>query len=255
MTAVDVPSSRSPTKELASELAARTCSRWPPSSGDSGTFPTLSTRLETRWRSTIRNPPRANPLYDPSRRVRRSNLEYERDPFPNNRIPAHRLDSVALKANREYPQPNTDVGPFFRNNYWSNPSERNTPDGFIARVDHNLGELQKVTLSINSSDGFRDGLDIYPTSANFARPDREFVSRSVRLADTVNVTPNITYRTAVNARSEIADTNSLLGDQNRPRDLGPARCQRQGLPSIPLPGLYRDGADPALLPSQCVGRL
>ena len=163
---------------------------------------------------------RANPLYDPSRRVRRSNLEYERDPFPNNRIPAHRLDSVALKANREYPQPNTDVGPFFRNNYWSNPSERNTPDGFIARVDHNLGELQKVTLSINSSDGFRDGLDIYPTSANFARPDREFVSRSVRLADTVNVTPNITYRTAVKARSEIADTNSLLGDQNRPRDLG-----------------------------------
>ena len=163
---------------------------------------------------------RANPLYDPSGRVRRSNLQHERTPFPNNRIPAHRLDSVALKATREYPKPNTAVGPFYRNNYWSNPSERSTPDGFIARVDHNIGESQKVTLSINSSDGFREGLDIYPSVANYARPDREFVNRRIRLSDTVNVTPNITYRAAVQARSEMVDTNSLLGDQDLPRDLG-----------------------------------
>ena len=163
---------------------------------------------------------RANPLYDASRRVRRSNLQYERSPFPNNRIPAHRLDSVALKATRDYPLPNTAVGPFFRNNYWSNPSERNTPDGFIARIDHNLGESQKVTLNVNSSEGFRKGLEIYPTAANYARPDREFVNRRIRLSDTVNVTPNITYRAAVQARSEIVDTNSLLGDQDLPRALG-----------------------------------
>lgn len=163
---------------------------------------------------------RANPLYDASRRVSRSNLEHVRDPFPNNRIPSQRLDSVALAANREYPLPNTAVGPFYRNNYWSNPSERNTPDGFIARVDHNLGDSQKVTLNINSSDGFHDGLDIYPTAANYARPDREFVSRSVSLSDTVNLTANLTYRASVKARSEIVDTNSLLGDQNLPRDLG-----------------------------------
>ena len=163
---------------------------------------------------------RANPLYDASRRVSRSNLEHVRDPFPNNRIPSQRLDSVALQASREYPQPNTAVGPFYRNNYWSNPSERNTPDGFIARVDHNLGDSQKVTLNLNSSEGFRDGLDIYPTAANFARPDRDFVSRSASLSDTVNLTAAVTYRASVKARSEIIDTNSRLGDQDVPRDLG-----------------------------------
>ena len=163
---------------------------------------------------------RTNPLYDASRRVSRSNLEHVRDPFPNNRIPSHRLDSVALMANREYPLPNTAVGPFYRNNYWSNPSERNTPDGFIARVDHNLGDSQKVTLNVNSSDGFRNGLDIYPTAANFARPYREFFNRGVSLSDTVNLSANLTYRASVKARSEIVDTNSVLGDQDLPRDLG-----------------------------------
>ncbi len=161
-----------------------------------------------------------NPLYDASRPVSRSNLEHARDPFPENRIPAHSIDRVAATAIREYPQPNTSVGPFFRNNYWSNPSERSTPDGFIARMDHNLGDLQKVTLNIRSSDGFREGLDIYPSVANFARPDREFVNRSLSLADTVNVTPNVTYRAGFEAALEIVDTNSLLGDQNLPAELG-----------------------------------
>ena len=161
-----------------------------------------------------------NPLYDASRPVSRSNLEHARDPFPGNRIPAHSIDRVAATAIREYPQPNTSVGPFFRNNYWSNPSERSTPDGFIARMDHNLGDLQKVTLNIRSSDGFREGLDIYPSVANFARPDREFVNRSLSLADTVNVTPNVTYRAGFEAALEIVDTNSLLGDQNLPAELG-----------------------------------
>lgn len=179
---------------------------------------------------------RANPLYDASRRVSRSNLEHVRDPFPNNRIPSQRLDSVAMQANREYPQPNTAVGPFYRNNYWSNPSEHNTPDGFIARVDHNVGDSQKVTLNINSSDGFRDGLDIYPTAANYASPDREFVNRSASLSDTVNLTANLTYRTSVKARSEIVDTNSLLGDQDLPRDLGLQGVNGRVFPSLRFRG-------------------
>src|ERR1017187_5483642 len=57
-----------------------------------------------------------NPGYDPSQPVSTSNLEYLRDPFPGNIIPANRLDPVALNALKFYPAPNTDIGPFFRNN-------------------------------------------------------------------------------------------------------------------------------------------
>ena len=163
---------------------------------------------------------RRNPLYDSSRRVRRSNLEYERDPFPDNRIPGNRIDRVARAANELYPQPNTNVGPFLRNNYWTNPSERNTPDGFIARLDHNLGEMQKLTLDLRSSEGFQDTPDIYPTLGNPGRPDRAFSTSSVKLADTANLTPELTYRLSVEARSDIVDTTAIIGDRDMPAELG-----------------------------------
>jgi hypothetical protein len=54
-----------------------------------------------------------NPAYDPSQPVSTTNLQYLRDPFPGNRIPATRLDPVAQKALQYYPLPNTDIGPFF----------------------------------------------------------------------------------------------------------------------------------------------
>lgn len=163
---------------------------------------------------------RRNAAFDPSRRVSRSNLEYVRDPFPNNRIPEHRLDGVARAAAATYPQPNTNVGPFLRNNYWNNPSERNTPDGFIARMDHNLGDSQKFTLTLNSSDGYQDTPELYPGVSNPGRPDRVFRTREVELADTVNLSPNLTYRGSFTAESEFRDTLSLLEDRDKPREIG-----------------------------------
>ena len=163
---------------------------------------------------------RRNALHDPSRPVRRSNLEYDRAPFPDNRIPDYRIDHVARGANAVYPQPNTDVGPFLRNNYWANPSERNTPDGFIARVDHNVGDLQKITFNVNVSEGFQNTPDIYPTAGDPGRPDRSFSNRRVELADTVNLKPNLTYRGSLEVDTDIIDTFSLHGDRDFPDELG-----------------------------------
>ena len=70
---------------------------------------------------------RPNPDYDPGQPVSLSNLQYLRDPFPGNRIPAHRLDPVALKALAYYPHPNTSVGPFLRNNFFTNAAEPTRP--------------------------------------------------------------------------------------------------------------------------------
>ncbi len=179
---------------------------------------------------------RSNPQYDPTRPVRRSNLEYERDPFPDNRMPDYRIDRVARAATQAYPQPNAAVGPFLRNNYWVNPSERNTPDGFIARLDHNLGERQKLNVDLASSDGFQETPDIYPTIADFSRPDREFKNRSLEVSDTVNFTPAITYRASLEAESAVVDTNSLLGDANLPHEIGLSGVQGTVFPSFRFRG-------------------
>ena len=185
---------------------------------------------------------RPNPVYDPSQDVSRTNLEHERDPFPNNRVPDSRIDRVARAVNDYYPQPNDNAGPFLRNNYWSNPSERNTPDGFIARLDHNLGARQKITLNLNSSDGFQDTPDIYPTVGNIGRPDRGFTNRGIELSDTVNLTPTLTYRGSFEADSDIIDTISSQGDRNLPDGLGFGGVRGAVFPAIRFKGYTGLGA-------------
>ncbi len=165
------------------------------------------------------NSTRSNPEYDRSRKVSRSNLEYLRDPFPGNRVPVTQLDRVAQSAISDYSQPNTNIGPFLRNNYWTNPSERNTPDGFILRLDHNLGDSQKIDVSVRASNGFSDTPDLLPTAANPGRPDRKFRNRSISVADTVNATPNITYNGRFRANLQIVDTLSLTESQDFPEQL------------------------------------
>ena len=175
---------------------------------------------------------RRNPRYDPSRPVSRSNLRYLRDPFPLNRIPAPQVDRVAETASAHYPQPNTSVGPFLRNNYWTNPSERNSPDGFIARVDHNLGELQKITLRLNASDGFHETPDLYPTAGNLSRPDRMFKNRGVELSDSANLTSNVTLRGRIEANLETVETNSFESERDLPSEIG-----LEGVTGVVFPAL------------------
>lgn len=185
---------------------------------------------------------RANALYDPNQPVTRENLEYEREAFPNNQIPETRIDRVARAVNAEYPLPNTNVGPFLRNNYWSNPSERSTPDGFIARVDHNLGDIQKITLNIYNSDGFQETPKIYPTAGNPGRPDRTFNNRGIELSDTVNLAPNLTYRGSFEAESSMTDTITDLSDQNFPGKIGLSGVNGVPFPSLRIRGYFGLGS-------------
>ncbi len=185
---------------------------------------------------------RRNPNFEPSRKVTRSNLEYVRDPFPGNQIPANALDRVAHAATRDYPLPNTNVGPFLRNNYWTNPSERNTPDGFILRLDHNLGNTQKIDVSANSSNGFSDTPDLLPTVANPGRPDRMFRTRTISVSDTVNPTPNLTYNGRLRANLQVVDTLSLAPTEDFPKAVGLAGVAGSVFPTLRFQGYLGMGS-------------
>src|SRR6266404_73585 len=120
---------------------------------------------------------RPNPAFDPAKPVSLTNLQYLRDPFPGNVIPADRLHPLAVKALELYPRPNAAVGPFFRNNYFINSPEANTANGMIGKVDHAIGERQRVTSELAFSNGLLDAAHWFPTIANPGPSDHHFSTR------------------------------------------------------------------------------
>ena len=66
-------------------------------------------------------------------------------PFPNNRIPVSRFDPVAVKLAAYFPKPNL-IGSV--NNFISQGNGETTTDNFGAKVDHNLTDRDRLTLSV-----------------------------------------------------------------------------------------------------------
>ncbi|MEZ5361598.1 MAG: hypothetical protein R2748_04450 [Bryobacterales bacterium] len=183
-----------------------------------------------------------NANYDPTQNVSRSNLEYQREAFANNRIPLSRLDPVALAAGKNYPLPNASVGPFLRNNYWVFPVEVNQPSGFIAKVDHNLFKRHKLTVNLADSRGFQGEPRIYDTIANPARPDRRFVDQRLSVRETYAISPSAIYEMTASGTSEQVETVGLRSETNIPRELGLKGVEGSVFPSFRFNTYYGMGA-------------
>jgi hypothetical protein len=163
---------------------------------------------------------RPNAAFDPSQIVSNSNLEFLREPFAGNQVPLSRMDPVASAVAPYYPLPNTNVGPFFQNNYWTNPPQQNTPDGFLASIDHNLLVRHKITVDLAYSKGFQGSPSIYPTLANPARPDRHFSNRRLAVRETFMVSPTAVYTGSMRLYSQGSETLGLTEGSNLPEELG-----------------------------------
>ncbi|MDX2269970.1 MAG: hypothetical protein NW208_17845 [Bryobacter sp.] len=120
---------------------------------------------------------RINPNFDPGAPVSRENLQYLRDPFPNNQIPAARLDPVARRAVDFYPEANASAGPFFRNNYFVFSPEQNTADGMLFKVDHTLAEKHRVTFQGSTTNGIAVASRYFDTIADVGNNDRTYEAR------------------------------------------------------------------------------
>jgi len=183
-----------------------------------------------------------NAMFDPSEAVTEDNLEFNREPFANNRIPLSRLDPVALAASEFYPLPNTDIGPFLQNNYWSNPSEVNTPDGFIAKLDHQLFERHKVTIDMAHSRGFSGMPRIYPTAGNPGFPDRDFLNRRIQVRENYAVSPSTIFESSFEAESQEVDTLTRASASNLPGQIGLRGVSGDVFPVMRIAGFYGMGA-------------
>ena len=154
---------------------------------------------------------RQNPAYNSALPVSAGNLQYLRDRFPGNRIPAGRLDPTALAAIALYPKPNVSVGPFQQNNYFVQSPETNVADGFLGKVDHTWGESQRITSEFNLSSGLLGAPKLFSTSANPGAPDRNFSTRRASFQHVYTASP----QTVNTASIEVVSSVSRGGDSNQ----------------------------------------
>lgn len=136
---------------------------------------------------------RPNPDFESSRPVASGNLQYLRDPFPANHIPRARLDPVVLGRIGDIPEPNSDAGPFFRNNYFAVSPETNTANGMIVKVDHSLSDRQRLEFETAFSNGFAGTARLFPGPADPNPPDRRFHSRRGSLEHIWTISPRTVH--------------------------------------------------------------
>jgi len=152
---------------------------------------------------------RLNPAFDASQPVSTTNLQYDRDPFPANRIPGSRLDPAARVATTYYPEPNAAVGPFFRNNYFINSPETNTANGMIGKLDQSVKDRHRFTLELAFSNGFLGASRWFPTEANPGPLDRRFSTRRAALEHVFTASS----RTVNTAGVEASSSSSRSGTE------------------------------------------
>jgi len=122
-----------------------------------------------------------NPNYNSTQSVSTSNLQYNRAAYANNKIPVSQLDSKAQAALAYYPAPNTNVGPFFRNNFVSINPEVNKANGWIINADHTFLSRHKLNFKLNYSNGISGVAPLFNTVADPNSPSRDIKNRRVSL--------------------------------------------------------------------------
>jgi hypothetical protein len=136
------------------------------------------------------NSTQANPAYDPAQTVSTSNLQYLRQQFADNRIPVSRLDPQAVASLALYPEPNTNAGPYFQNNYFVSSPATNTADGFLGKVDQQIDPRNRITFDFNLSTGALGSPQWFPTAANPGSPNQTFHNRHLALPYVFTLSPS-----------------------------------------------------------------
>ncbi|MBI5085058.1 MAG: hypothetical protein HZB13_10740, partial [Acidobacteria bacterium] len=177
---------------------------------------------------------RLNPQFNPSQPVSRDNLQYLKDPFPSNAIPAARQDRVARNILSYYPQPNSNAGPFFRNNYFVVSPETNAANGMIAKVDHTFLEKHRLAVSFAFTNGLAGSAVFIPNAADSAPADRNYTNRRGSIEHVYTISPQTINTATVEAHTDVSDNVSDLSGW--PSKLGLTGVPGQAFPFVSLGG-------------------
>jgi len=166
---------------------------------------------------------RPNPNFDPAEPVTEQNLEYLRDPFPGDQMPAARLDPAAQKILSYYPLPNSNAGPYFRNNYFVISPETNKADGMIFKIDHSFLEKNRLSTSGSFTNGYAGSARFIPNAADSGPADRQYENRRLSAEHVYTASPKSVNTATVEA---VADRSLNVSDEG---DF----ASEIGLPGVP----------------------
>lgn len=88
-------------------------------------------------------------IYDPATTTAAGSGRFSREPFPNNVIPAARLDKTALGLLQYFPLPNVTGLANGTNDFQSQSSNINRQVSVISKVDHNLSDRHRMFFRHN----------------------------------------------------------------------------------------------------------
>src|SRR5262245_15208155 len=111
-------------------------------------------------------------IYDPrtTRPDPNNPTRFIRDPFPGNRIPADRLDPVAVNIRSLWAAPNTPGTSSGANNFIGNGAARNVQNQFAVRVDHSVSPRQNLSIRFAMSNVQRGAVDFFGNGAGWVNP-------------------------------------------------------------------------------------
>lgn len=136
------------------------------------------------------------PIYDPA-----TTSGLTRSVFPNNRIPASRMDPVSLKINEFYPLPNrTPTNAFTNaNNFLNVASEVRSMRQYTGKIDHRFSDKNSLfgrySYFLHKTD---NGGSVYPNPV-VAKRDDALENKNFALSDTHSFTPTMLNELRVGA--------------------------------------------------------
>jgi hypothetical protein len=96
--------------------------------------------------------------------------KFIRDPFPGNKIPADRIDSVAAKIRALWAAPNAQGTVAGANNFVGNGTARNVQNQFSIRLDHQITAHHTISGRFAMSNVQRGAVDFFGNGAGWVNP-------------------------------------------------------------------------------------
>jgi len=122
--------------------------------------------------------------------------QFIRSPFPNNFIPADRIDPVAAHVRNFYVAPNTGGPGANFNNFFGSGTAPNTQKQYTGRMDYNITSTKHIFLRVSWSDVQRGAVDFFGNGADFVNPGGggvplNFGARNASLNYNDNLAPTV----------------------------------------------------------------
>jgi outer membrane receptor protein involved in Fe transport len=189
-----------------------------------------------------------NPDYNPNQPITLTNTPFLRQPFPNNRIPADRMDQVAKAYLQFYPLPNRQPDDPFTNlnNVVSTVADIRNMDQYTTRADHRFSDANNLSFRyVHYNQYSNNGLsNNYPDPMIRERRD-PFRGHNVVVSDIHTISPRVIHEIRLGVARQIFDFAAAGANEGLPQSLlgFPNTVPPDHIPIVAngLPSFYTNG--------------